>query len=357
MAQTKNKEGKLEPQPQPPHGIAHYYAPLAVILGNPDKAIVHDCRRKISSKDSTTVPVSIKANSTAPVDTKENPTQTIKEFNCIINASWHHDQVFEATLGKEEENSSNIPDDQLFNLKSQPLKDLFTKLGLVIQFQKPVCIDSLHKSSVSVLAHTDNVFRGEVFYILPMKVEPVKVKKFEPKSIRWAIGTDVLESKINLITEVEPLTTENNAYTEAVRLITPDDWSQKAVFNQSNIYQFTVLLHGDWILNEKPLFEEENLNFSGDLNKGIIADGLRQQFQSKEILLSQNLILVTEKENLKWRLFDGGKVYILKADNNKLTVSKIQALDANNIWPGVPERFSGNGSEGGDWVSIIHVKT
>ncbi|MEH1926165.1 hypothetical protein, partial [Nostoc sp.] len=90
---------------------------------------------------------------------------------------------------------------------------------------------------------------------------------------------------------------------------------------------------------------------------GIIADGLRQQFQSKEILLSQNLILVTEKENLKWRLVDGGKVYILKTDNNKLTVSKIQALDANNIWPGVPERFSGNGSEGGDWVSIIHVKT
>ncbi|MEH2213271.1 DUF6519 domain-containing protein [Nostoc sp.] len=353
----KNKEGKLEPQPQPPHGIAHYYAPLAVILGNPDKVIVHDCRRKISSKDSTTVPVSIKANSTAPVDTKENPTQTIKEFNCIINASWHHDQVFEASLGKEEENSSNIPDDQLFNLKSQPLKDLFTKLGLVIQFQKPVRIDSLHKSSVSVLAHTDNVFRGEVFYILPMKVEPVQVKKSEPKSIRWAIGTDVLDRNVNLITEVESLKNGNNGYAQAVRLITPDDWSQKTVFNQSNIYQFTVLLHGDWIMNEEPLFDFENLNLQGDLNKGSISDDLRQQFQSKGISLSPNISLVTEKENLKWRLVDGGQVYILKTDSNKLTVSNIQALDANNIWPGVPERFSGNGSEGGDWVSIIHIKT
>lgn len=352
----KNREGKLEPQPQPPHGIAHYYAPLAVILGNPAKIIVHDCRRKIGSQGTTISPVSTKANSTPSVDTKDS-TQTIKEFNRIINASWHHDQVLEATLGNEEENSSNIPDDQLFNLKSQELKDLFTKLGLVIQFQNPVRIDSLHKSSVSVLAHTDNVFRGEVFYILPMKVEPVEVKKVESKPIRWAIGTDVLDSNVNLITEVETLANQNNGYTEAVRLITPDDWSQKAVFNQSNIYQFTVLLHGDWILNEQPLFEEENLNFSEDLNKGIIADELRQQFQSKEILLSQNFILVTEKENLKWRLVDGGKLYILKTDNNKLTVSKIQALDANNIWPGVPERFSGNGSEGGDWVSIIHVKT
>ncbi|MEH1900970.1 MAG: DUF6519 domain-containing protein [Nostoc sp.] len=42
---------------------------------------------------------------------------------------------------------------------------------------------------------------------------------------------------------------------------------------------------------------------------------------------------------------------------DKLIVSKIQALDGNNIWPGFPERFSGNGSEGGDWVSIIHIKT
>ncbi|MEH2002844.1 MAG: DUF6519 domain-containing protein [Nostoc sp.] len=363
----KNGEGKLEPQAQSPHGTSHYYAPLAIVLGNSNKVIVHDCRIKIGSPESPTLPITKKDDVTAPIDTqqnsipsivtKETPTPIIKEFNSIINASWHHDQVFEATLGKEEENSSNIPDDQLFNLKSQPLKDLFTKLGLVIQFQKPVRIDSLHKSSVSVLAHTDNVFRGEVFYILPMKVEAVQVKKSEPKSIRWAIGTDVLDSNVNLITEIEPLTNENNDYAEAVRLITPDDWSEKAVFNQSNIYQFTVLLHGDWIMNEEPLFDFENFNLQGDLNKGSISDGLRQQFQSKGISLSPNISLLTEKENLKWRLVDGGKVYILKTDSNKLTVSNIQALDANNIWPGVPERFSGNGSEGGDWVSIIHVKT
>ncbi|RCJ32426.1 hypothetical protein A6769_28270 [Nostoc punctiforme NIES-2108] len=363
----KNKEGKLEPQPQPPHGIAHYYAPLAVILGNPNNVIVHDCRRKIgnhentiqfvSSKDNNTIPANSQENPVTPINQKETNTQTITEFNRIINASWHHDQVLEATIAEVQENSSNLPEDQLFNLKSQDLRNLFTKLGLVIQFQKSVRIDSLHKSSISVLAHTDNVLKGEVFYILPMKVEPVQVKKNEPKSIRWAIGNDILDSNINLITEVEPLTTENNGYTEAVRLITPDDWSQKAVFHQSNIYQFTVSLHGDWIMNEEPLFDSENFNLQGDLNKGIIPDGLRQQFQEKGNSLSPNIIWFTEKENLKWRLVDGGKIYILKLENNKLTASKIQALDGNNIWPGVPERFSGNGSEGGDWVSIIHIKT
>lgn len=361
----KNKEGKLEPQSQPPHGIAHYYAPLAVISGNPNNVTLHDCRRKIGTQNNNITPVSNKDNNplaasspenpTLPIPQKELTTQTIIEFNRVINASWHHDQVLEVTIAELQENSSNIPEDELFKFKSQDLRNLFTKLGLVIQFEKPVLIDSLHRSSVSVLAHTDNVLKGEVFYILPMKVEPVQVKKTEIKSIRWAVGNEILNSNINLITEVETLTNENTKYTEAVRLITPDDWLQKAVFNQSNIYQFTILLHGDWILNEEPLFDNANLNFLGDLNKGIIPDELRQQFQDKGISLSQNIILVAEKENFKWRLVDGGKIYILQIQNNKLTFSKIQALDGNNIWPGVPERFSGNGSEGGDWVSIIHI--
>ncbi len=366
-SKRKNKEGKLEPQPQSPHGIAHYYAPLAVFLGNPNNVTVYDCRRKIvsqdttiqsvSNKDNNPLPDSSQENLAPPINQKETATETITKFNRIINASWHHDQVLEVIIAESQENYSNIREDELFNLKSQDLRNLFTKLGLVIQFEKPVRIDSLHKSSVSVLAHTDNVLKGEVFYILPMRVEPVQVKKTETKSIRWAVGNEILDSNINLITEVEPLINGNNSYTQAVRLITPDDWSEKAVFNQSNIYQFTILLHGDWILNEEPLFDNANLNLLGDLNKGIIPDELRQQFQEKGIPLSKRIILFTEKENLKWRLVDGGKINIIKVDNNKLTFSKIQSLDGNNIWPGVPERFSGNGSEGGDWVSIVHIKT
>jgi len=49
-------------------------------------------------------------------------------------------------------------------------------------------------------------------------------------------------------------------------------------------------------------------------------------------------------------------MYILQLENNKLTVSETHALDGNNIWTGVPERSSGNGFEGGDWISVIHLK-
>ncbi|MDF5739801.1 DUF6519 domain-containing protein [Nostoc sp. S13] len=75
----KNKEGKLEPQPQPPHGITHYYAPLAVILGNPNNVIVHDCRRKIGSQESTIPPVSNKDNNTIPANSQENLATPINQ--------------------------------------------------------------------------------------------------------------------------------------------------------------------------------------------------------------------------------------------------------------------------------------
>ena len=31
------------------------------------------------------------------------------------------------------------------------------------------------------------------------------------------------------------------------------------------------------------------------------------------------------------------------------------ALDGNHVWPGVPDRPSGNGAQGDDWISIIHI--
>ena len=31
------------------------------------------------------------------------------------------------------------------------------------------------------------------------------------------------------------------------------------------------------------------------------------------------------------------------------------ALDGNNIWPGIPDRPSGNGTQGNDWISALHI--
>ncbi len=325
---------QLVPEALTPHGIAHHYAPLAIISGAQGNVTVDDCRNKIGSKEKTILPP--------------------KEFNRVINASWHHDQVF------KQEQGNTPPEGLLFKIKSQELRNLFTQLGLIVQFQKPVRVDSLHQSSVSIYAHTNNIEKGLVFHILPMLVEAVKVKKTESKSITWLIGNDNNDNEVqgsfNLITECEPLSNANDSFTEAVRLIAPKDWLDKEVFKQNGIYQFTVILRGDWIINEEPLFDTINVNYAGDLNKGTVPDGLSQQFHDKVILLSPNISLVTEKKDVTWRLTAQNKIYIIRLDKNKLTISETHALDGNNIWPGIPERSSGNGTEGGDWISAIYIK-
>ena len=340
---------QLVPEALTPHGIAHHYAPLAIISGTSEKVTVDDCRNKIGSKEKTTPPIGSKY---------ENIPQP-KEFNRIIKASWHHDQVFEVTKVQEQRDPGSKPKDEIFKLKSQDLFHLFTELGFVVEFQKLVRVDSLHTRTISILAHARNVERSEVSYTLPMKVEPVKIKKSEQqKSIRWFIGQEqIFDSKFNLITEYENFTnSENSDYTKAVRLVAPDNWYELEIFNRNTISQFTVVIHGDWIINEEKLFDCNNVNFTMDLNKNTIPKGLDQQFQDNGISLSSNSYLATETENIKWRLSNQNKIYIIRLENNKLTISETYALDGNNIWPGVPERFSGNGSEGGDWLSIIHVK-
>ena len=329
----KRIENKLVPDAQTPHGVAHHYAPLAIISVGAEKVTAHDCRRSISSKE----------NSTAS-----------QEFNSVVNASWHHDQVFEVSIPEQEEAAVSAPKDQVFQVSSQELTNLFIKSGLVVQFKKQVRVDSLHQRSVFALAQQINTSGSEVVSILPMVVEPVQIKKIEPKCISWLIGNEVLESEFNLITEVEPL--KNQDFTQAVRLIVPENWSNLEVFNKNDISQVTVILRGDWILNEEVLFDNISVNWERDCHCSIVLDNLRKQLQERGISLSHNVILSQEKKNCRWRLIDQDKMYIIRLENEELTISKFHALDGNNIWPGVPERPSGKASEGGDWISVIHIK-
>lgn len=103
----KIKEGsKLVPDVQKPHGVAHYYAPLAIISVASNQVEAYDCRHIVN--------------------------QNKFEFNRVINASWHHDQVFEVSGVGEGEGESTAPD-QIFAVKSQDLTNLLTQLGLVIE--------------------------------------------------------------------------------------------------------------------------------------------------------------------------------------------------------------------------------
>jgi hypothetical protein len=325
---------KLLPDAQTPHGVAHHYAPLALISVATDPVTVHDCRRSIVRQ--------------------ENTIPLLKEFNQVVNASWHHDQVIEINSSQSQGDSGSTPEDPVIAVNSPDLTNLLTNLGLVVEFQKPVRVDTLHQRSVFILAQPINASTGENSYMLPMEVEPVQVRKAETKSIRWLMGNEELNSEFQLITDVRPLT-KNKEFTKAVRLILKNP-SMQEIFPQNGSFQLVVTLRGDWIFDEEVLFDTISSNLAGDFKNSIVPDSLYQQFRDKGISLSPNAVLAKEKENLRWRLIDRDKMYVIRLNNTKLTISETHALDGNHIWPGVPLRSSGNGSEGGDWISVIHIK-
>ncbi|MDZ8140837.1 MAG: DUF6519 domain-containing protein [Nostoc sp. DedQUE04] len=331
---SKTKEGtKLIPDAQEPHGVAHYYAPLAIISVALNQVEAYDCRHSI--------------------DNHKNSVPGIQKFNHVVNASWHHDQIFEVSSPEEQGETGSAPPDQIFAVKSQDLTNLLTKLGLVIEFEKAVRVDSLHQRSVLVSTQQINSSGGIESYILPIDIEPVQVKKSEVSPIRWLIGNQVVDSEFNLITEVETL--NNQDFTNAVRLILPKDWSTKDIFTKNAFLQLKVILHGDLILSEELLFDIPIANLINEDNNRNLLDSLRQHFLKKGILLSQKALISTEKDSLRWRLINEGKMYVVRQNNSKLTISIIHALDGNHIWPGVPSCPSGNGVQGGDWICVINI--
>jgi len=303
--------------PLPPHGVEHHYAKLAVISVEESGkvTIVDDCRREIG-----------------------NP------LNRVVNASWHHDQVFQAST-----QITNV----VFSSGEMDLATLLTNLGLVVQFQKPVRVDSLHKRSVFVLAQqtsNDGNDGLETVKVLPMLVKPVQVTKVEPKSVRWLIGNDPVDDGFDFITEVGGLAT-NGDFTKAVQLL-PDNWSLDRLGN--NFSQLTVVLRGDWILNEEILFEVNWKESGSNSESSTSLDNLRKQFDENGFSLSPTATIYKEKEG-RWRLMDRNKMYAVRREEEQLTICDIHSLDGNNIWPSVPGRPSGNGAKGGDWISVIHI--
>jgi hypothetical protein len=106
--------------------LEHHYTKLAVISvdSSGQVTIVDDCRREIGKP---------------------------YNYNRVINASWHHDQVF-TKIGN---------DGMMFESGDIKLADLLDKPGLVVEFQKPVRVDSLHKRSVFVLAQQTTTREGK----------------------------------------------------------------------------------------------------------------------------------------------------------------------------------------------------
>jgi len=316
-----------DPLPLPPHGVEHHYAKLAVISVGPSGqvTIVDDCRQEIG-----------------------------KPFNRVVNASWHHDQIF----------TSMAKDPVEFKSGDIYLANLFDTLGLVVQFQKPVRVDGLHNRSVFVLAQqTTNT--GEVTNtVFPMLITPVQVGEVAPKSVNWLIGNDIVndivQDDFDLITVVRnegPLTTVGD-FTKAVKLCLFTE-GRENFFNllssKSNVQlSLSVVLRGDWILNEEVLFEVSWKEFGNLAENSTRLGKLCTHFNENGFFLSPTATIYKEKEG-RWRLMDRNKMYVVRQKEDKLTILATHALDGNNIWPSVPGCPSGNGTEGGDWISAIHI--
>ncbi len=64
----------------------------------------------------------------------------------------------------------------------------------------------------------------------------------------------------------------------------------------------------------------------GDLNNEDILESLRQEFKDNSISLSDNASVSVKKTDIEWLITDGGKIYIVKKQGNKLDI-----YDANGL--------------------------
>ena len=145
------------------------------------------------------------------------------------------------------------------------------------------------------------------------------------------------------------------------------EWIQDVYFGYSRIRKeggdFMVVLKGDFILSDEYLFSiiaaEFNVDFENIGNGKVISVELKKKFDAEGFPIS-GTAMVTKEDEDKWVIKDGEKVYIVKKEGeNYLNIYReengklARALDGNFIGGNLP---SGNGTQGGDFVSWFSVE-
>jgi len=148
-------------------------------------------------------------------------------------------------------------------------------------------------------------------------------------------------------------------------------WIQDVYFGYSRIREepsdFMVALKGDFILSDEYLFSIIAAEFKDDFtNNGtgkVISKELKKKFDAEGFPISGNAMVTKEEDDDdddKWVITDGEKVYIVqKEGENYLNIYReengklARALDGNFIGGKLP---SGNGTQGGDFVSWFSVE-
>ena len=174
--------------------------------------------------------------------------------------------------------------------------------GFVVVFRQPVRADAVHRRhAFARIRRREQVPGGlqvECECVIPMNVEPVEPLDIEDRDVTWLVGDTPTPDHFELVTAAEPM--GGQQFVPALRLVPPDDWRTPDLLARLievsglGALTVTIVLRGEWILDERG-----------------------------------------------------------------------RGLDGDHLWPGVPEgptaagvdgRPSGNGTEGGDWVSVLHIR-
>ncbi len=178
-------------------------------------------------------------------------------------------------------------------------------VGFVVLFREPVREDAVHRRHAFAKIRRREQMPGgiqlECECVIPMDVEPVESFEIEDREVTWLIGDTPTPNRFELVTAAEPV--RGQSFVRGLRLVPPEEWSNQDLLSRfighlmgqvpSAYFTVTIVLRSEWILDERG-----------------------------------------------------------------------RALDGDHIWPGVPEgptaagvngRMSGNGTQGGDWVSVLHI--
>ena len=272
----------------------------------------------------------------------------LQEFNHVINASWHMDELI-----------------TLASMRN-------AGLNLDVEFHKPVLKNTLHDRSAYVLARwVENGFECECR--VPVQVIPLSAATAKERSVRWQVGgwdkSSIRTSFSMIIPEGSVISGGDDSKAIGVRLVPEEGPTWKALtdkFSGSDnisIDRLTVsaVLRGDSIMYEPELFKFEGLDLNEDTSEQKVSAELIDVFDKASkgtISLSAEAVISFDSANDSWlvRQPEGGEVYIIqKGEDGFVVCGEPRALDGNNIWPGVPSRASGNGTQGNDWTSEFHI--
>ena len=169
----------------------------------------------------------------APGDAPPEP------FNHVINASWHHDEILRQP-------------ERIQTLLGLAPETEFPEVNFVIEFAQEVLVETLNDRSVFLLARRQDPEQPVIFHEFQVLtiVEPLVEVNTDSTELNWLVGNQEIDGSFETIVDFSRSTSGGN-FAKAVRLRLPEELNWQTVILKNPIDRLTVVLRGDWILDEK----------------------------------------------------------------------------------------------------------